>query len=336
MDGNPDTSQVFMRELFDSLTSLCSFEQVIQCIYGSLEKFIPVSFIMCYYVNHYTSHATTLGYAGNIIDQHRLEATKIHLLSEQMRKDHAYIKDKKIFWMNDYRQDTVVSKNLENIFPNNFSIICITVNDTDLGHIILAFATGQNAVFQPQHVELISDNYELFQSVISKFYPFGEEPSSVVETPLEQAENSVNVLKKCKGMRHVVTCAEAVARTDISVLIEGETGSGKEVLAKAIHLMSKRAQHPIVACNCGALTDSLVDSLLFGHEKGAFTDAHAAAKGFFEQAQNSTSFLMKSVSFRLRPRSACCVFLKPESFAVSEARRSFLSMSGLLLRQTGT
>lgn len=82
-----------------------------------------------------------------------------------------------------------------------------------------------------------------------------------------------------------------VAKTDANVLIVGESGSGKELVAQTIHLASERNQQPFIAINCGAIATELVDSELFGHEKGAFTGANKAHQGVFEQAQGGTLFL---------------------------------------------
>src|SRR5690606_2763221 len=79
--------------------------------------------------------------------------------------------------------------------------------------------------------------------------------------------------------------------TDAPVLILGETGSGKEVIARAIHERSSRRNGPVVRVNCGAIPSELVDSELFGHEKGSFTGAVAARKGWFERADGGTLFL---------------------------------------------
>ncbi len=82
-----------------------------------------------------------------------------------------------------------------------------------------------------------------------------------------------------------------VAPSDASVLLTGPSGCGKEVLARAIHSQSKRAGKPFVAVNCGAIPRDLLESVLFGHEKGSFTGAHAQHKGRFEEAQGGTLFL---------------------------------------------
>ncbi len=92
-------------------------------------------------------------------------------------------------------------------------------------------------------------------------------------------------------MDRVVTALKKVARTDATVLLVGESGTGKEVAARAIHAWSSRSQGPFVAINCAALSDSLLESELFGHEKGAFTGASAARRGRIELAAQGSFFL---------------------------------------------
>jgi Nif-specific regulatory protein len=82
-----------------------------------------------------------------------------------------------------------------------------------------------------------------------------------------------------------------VADTDLAILVLGENGTGKEVVASSIHYHSRRRNHPFVAVNCAALTETLLESELFGHEKGAFTDAREATAGKFEAADGGTLFL---------------------------------------------
>jgi transcriptional regulator with GAF, ATPase, and Fis domain len=93
------------------------------------------------------------------------------------------------------------------------------------------------------------------------------------------------------GFRGVMERAQLVAPSDVPVLILGETGSGKEVVARAIHGRSRRAHAPFLRVNCGAIPHGLVDSELFGHERGSFTGAEAQRKGWFERADGGTLFL---------------------------------------------
>ena len=102
---------------------------------------------------------------------------------------------------------------------------------------------------------------------------------------------SGNVVLVAPAMRALYEQVARVAASNISVLVLGETGVGKEVLARAIHAASARARGPLLSVNCGALTESIIESELFGHEKGAFTGALQARAGLFESAENGTVFL---------------------------------------------
>jgi two-component system response regulator AtoC len=93
------------------------------------------------------------------------------------------------------------------------------------------------------------------------------------------------------GMLTVKAAIEKVARTNATVLLLGETGTGKEVAARTVHVASARANQPFIAVNCAALSDTLLESELFGHEKGAFTGAHAQHRGRVELAEGGTFFL---------------------------------------------
>ena len=93
------------------------------------------------------------------------------------------------------------------------------------------------------------------------------------------------------GLRDVMERVELVANSDVPVLILGETGTGKEVVSRAIHMRSKRHDGPFIRVNCGAIPPELVDSQLFGHEKGAFTGASQQHQGWFERADRGTLFL---------------------------------------------
>ncbi len=99
------------------------------------------------------------------------------------------------------------------------------------------------------------------------------------------------IVGKSPEMQRLVATAYKAAAKDISILIQGETGSGKEVLARFVHAASNRSRKPFVAVNCGALSENLLESELFGHEKGAFTDSVSRKRGIFELADGGTLFL---------------------------------------------
>jgi PAS domain S-box-containing protein len=115
----------------------------------------------------------------------------------------------------------------------------------------------------------------------------------ITELRKEIASESIfaNIISEDEKMQEVFQLIGSVAKTDSTVLIKGETGTGKELVARAIHLHSKRKDRKFVAINCGAITDTLLESELFGHEKGAFTGADVRRIGKFELANNGTIFL---------------------------------------------
>ena len=99
------------------------------------------------------------------------------------------------------------------------------------------------------------------------------------------------ILGTCTKMQEVFTVIRKVATTDAPVLIMGESGTGKELVARAMHRLSARQAEPFIVINCGAIPENLLESELFGHEKGAFTGAHIQRKGRFEMANKGTLFL---------------------------------------------
>jgi two-component system NtrC family response regulator len=117
------------------------------------------------------------------------------------------------------------------------------------------------------------------------------EQARSVDAEVPDAETFGGIIGQSEEIRRVFQTVTKVARTDASVLIMGETGTGKELVARAIHDRSTRKSNPFVAINCGAIPETLLESELFGHEKGSFTGAHVQRKGRIEAAEGGTIFL---------------------------------------------
>ncbi len=108
---------------------------------------------------------------------------------------------------------------------------------------------------------------------------------------IHEIKSRYGIIGNSPLLEHSIKVASQVAPTEISVLISGESGVGKEVFPQIIHFLSARKHGPYIAVNCGAIPEGTIDSELFGHEKGSFTGAHEARKGYFEVANGGTIFL---------------------------------------------
>lgn len=108
---------------------------------------------------------------------------------------------------------------------------------------------------------------------------------------IQSIKNRFGIIGNASGLNHAISIAERVAATNLTVLISGESGVGKEVFSHIIHQLGARKHNPFIAVNCGAIPEGTIDSELFGHEKGSFTGAHDARKGYFETVNGGTIFL---------------------------------------------
>jgi len=137
--------------------------------------------------------------------------------------------------------------------------------------------------FRPEELSLMVEKLVRQQSLVRE--------NVLLREALKQQHSFQNLVSKSEKMRTLFDVARAAADSPSTILILGDSGTGKEVLARAIHAESPRASAPFIAVSCAALTETLLESELFGHEKGAFTGATARKKGKFELAQGGTLFL---------------------------------------------
>jgi two-component system response regulator PilR (NtrC family) len=113
----------------------------------------------------------------------------------------------------------------------------------------------------------------------------------ILKKELQRTFDFENIIGKSSSIRKVYDMIQAVAESDSTVLITGKSGTGKELVARALHFQSRRKNKPFVAVNCGAITENLIESELFGHKRGAFTGAVADKEGFVKAAEGGTLFL---------------------------------------------
>jgi transcriptional regulator with GAF, ATPase, and Fis domain len=148
--------------------------------------------------------------------------------------------------------------------------------------------------YLPQDCDIYLGNCRLH------FHAFDEE----VVIQASHAERCGDIIGRNVRMREIFGMIEKIAPTGATVVIEGETGTGKEVVAQTIHKLSTRRKKPFVVLDCGAVPESLIESELFGHEKGSFTGAIMTRQGLFEMAQSGTIFLdeLGELSVDLQPK----------------------------------
>ena len=163
-------------------------------------------------------------------------------------------------------------------------VIVVTGND-DREHAIQAVAMGAYDFYQkPIDIDVLN-------LIIERAFQLSELEKEYRSLQQKTAEPLVGLIASCKKMQELCRKIEKIAPTNATTLLLGESGTGKEVLAKAIHRLSDRANKPFVAVNCAAIPENLLESELFGYEKGAFTGAAQQTKGKIEYADNGTFFL---------------------------------------------
>lgn len=149
----------------------------------------------------------------------------------------------------------------------------------------------ENTVFTNQEREILDDVGPVFDDLLA-FYDQSNRQRETIERLQKSLETQeVPVIYACETMQKAIELSIRFASIDSTILVTGETGTGKELFAKFIHRHSRRSEKNFSAINCGALPENLIESELFGHEKGAFTGAYQKKQGLFECASGGTIFL---------------------------------------------
>lgn len=135
-----------------------------------------------------------------------------------------------------------------------------------------------------------------------------------LEETLAQRYSFGNIVGKNPEMQEVYKLIETVSNTDVTVLIKGETGTGKELVAKAVHFNSSRKENPFITINCAAIHENLMESEIFGHEKGAYTGAHIQRRGKLEEADGGSIFMDEIGDLPINLQAKLLRFLQDKTF----------------------
>jgi formate hydrogenlyase transcriptional activator len=178
---------------------------------------------------------------------------------------------------------------------------------------VLCLVRAQHSTFAKEEIEFLSQLAGLIANAIDRAFAYRRitelsdkltQEKLYLEDEIRSELNFEEIIGNSAALQQVLRQIEAVAPTNSTVLIQGETGSGKELIARAVHNLSRRRDHPFVKLNCAAIPTGLLESELFGHEKGAFTGAIAQRMGRFELASRGTIFLdeVSEIPLDLQPK----------------------------------
>jgi hydrogenase-4 transcriptional activator len=165
---------------------------------------------------------------------------------------------------------------------------------------VLVVVAGPERAFRDEHVKMVELLLEPFSAALENdrrihelatLREAAEADRRTLLSRLGRSDMSETIVGADAGLRGVMERVQLVSQSDVPVLILGETGTGKEVVARAIHTRSTRGAGPFIRVNCGAIPSELIDSQLFGHERGSFTGASETRQGWFERADRGTLFL---------------------------------------------
>ncbi len=199
-------------------------------------------------------------------------------------------------------------------FPVEYTSTPIIDDD---GKILGAVVVFKDITERRRSEELIRKTFQDLQSAkdeVEKLKDKLEEENKYLQQEIKLEHNFEEIISKSKKFKRVLSQVEQVAATDATVLIQGESGTGKELVARAIHNLSNRKKSAMVKVNCAALPSTLIESELFGHEKGAFTGALQQKIGRFELADNGTIFLDEIGELPLELQSKLLRILQENEF----------------------
>jgi transcriptional regulator with PAS, ATPase and Fis domain len=248
-------------------------------------------------------------------DPEKVKPTLSHFLERVHPEDRPLIEQKvkteptqleRVAWVADYR--IVLADGTIRRFH---SVAHPVMNES--GEVAEVVGTSMDVTEQHEARAALETAFQQIKALKDQLY----KENIALREEIDKASMFEDIVGASPILQAVLTRVAKVAPTDSTVLITGETGTGKELIARAIHKRSRRSSRAFVSVNCAAIPRDLIASELFGHEKGSFTGATQRRLGRFELAEGGTSSSTKSESFLPRPRSLSCVFCRNMNSSVS-------------------
>jgi transcriptional regulator with GAF, ATPase, and Fis domain len=289
---------------FFRLVALCicsnlKIEKALQSCINTFKKVMPLD---RFYLQSYDYGLGSMRTIATATESEHRELDQLTPLSEDARPS---IGLKNLFTPNDVfifddPQKYAISREMlsyHDVPAASIMVLLLQSTEQILGSLVLI--TEDKTGYNPEHARMLSMLKDLFAIALSNTLKHREvltlkdllaDDNRYLHGELRRISGD-EIVGANFGLRDVMQKIQQVASLDSPVLLLGETGVGKDVIANAIHYSSSRSNGPFVSVNCGAIPDSLIDSELFGHEKGAFTGALAQKRGRFERANHGTIFL---------------------------------------------
>jgi len=278
--------------------ALLAFAKVVQ-------TFISFDYLEVGFLN--TTHYANLGVMRKNVDDYQIiNPEKFSKIADISIKelDETYKKSKIDLNPVVYSEESLINNfqvaPIKGLISHNFGIKSYLVFPLSIAAIQkfhFTFYSRNFNVYSPENIAVLSNLENTFVQFITKMYPktnsYSDQKEAIIKEikPINKSVGFEGIIGNSSQMITVFDYIRKVAPSDTSVLVLGESGTGKEKIAQSIHTLSPRKNKPLVIINCGAIPENLAESLLFGHEKGAFTGAMDKRIGKFELADGGTIFL---------------------------------------------
>lgn len=268
------------------LTTQNNFQEILRIVAETAIQIFKAETASILMVNPKTKDTVrTIIREGRLIDEKQYRMLQINVSGWVMNHQASFLSE------NIQDDDRFARDRFKDVPVKSVAAIALTAEGRPIGSLLIINRLS-GASFSEQDLSLL----EIMGAIVSPYLRNIQNLKQYFEIPVPDSAlltkyQSLGLLGKSQQFKNLLQSIEAAARCDVRVSLEGETGTGKELVARAIHKLSRRSTYPFVAVDCGAIPQHLIESELFGHTKGAFTGATKDRHGLFMEADHGTLFL---------------------------------------------